>query len=64
MVLADVPPPRIEINMNDVENNWDQQVYFTNLTLPLSLHTYISSLWITLKRKPLFFKFSWKLGST
>ena len=31
---------------------------------PPSLHTYISSLWNTLKRKPLFFKFSWNFGST
>ena len=29
-----------------------------------SLHTYISSLWNTLKRKPLFFKFSWNFGVT
>ena len=31
MVLADIPPPRIEINMNAIENNWGQQVHFTNL---------------------------------
>ena len=49
------PPPRIEINMNAIEKNWGQQVHFTNLPpSPPSLHTYISSLWNTLKRKPLF----------
>ena len=58
------PPSRIEINMNAIENNWGQQVHFTNLPPPLSLHTYISSLWNTLKRKPLFFKFSWNFRST
>ena len=33
LVLADVPP-RIEINMNAIENNWGQQVHFTNLPPP------------------------------
>ena len=32
MVLADVPPPSIEININAIENNWGQQVHFTNST--------------------------------
>ena len=59
------PPPMIEINMNAIENNWGQQVHFTNLPPPLhSLQTYISSLWNTLKRKPQFFKFNWDFGST
>ena len=40
--------------MNAIENNWGQQVHFTNLPPPSSLHTYISSLWNTLKRKPQF----------
>ena len=64
------PPPGLEkLNqvdaMNAIENNWGQQVHFTNLPPPHpSLHTYTSSLWNTLKRKPLFFKFSWNFGST
>ena len=29
------PPPQIEINMNAIENNWGQQVHFTNLPPPL-----------------------------
>ena len=28
------PPPLIEINMNAIENNWGQQVLFTNLPPP------------------------------
>ena len=28
------PPPRIEINMNAIENNWGQQVQFTNIPPP------------------------------
>ena len=35
LVLDDVPPPQlIEINMNAIENNWDQQVLFTYLPSP------------------------------
>ena len=34
------PPPRIEINMNAIENNWGQQVHFTNL--PPSLPPFIA----------------------
>ena len=40
--------------MNAIENNWGQQVHFTNLPPPTSLHTYITSLWNILKRKPVF----------
>ena len=29
------PPPLIEIKMNAIENNWGQQVIFTNLPPPL-----------------------------
>ena len=58
---SDAPPPMIEINTNAIENNWGQQVHFTNLP-PLSLHTYIFSLWNTLKRKHQFFKFSWNFS--
>ena len=44
LVLADVPPtPRIEINMNAIENNWGQQVHFTNLPPP-PLHCIHTSL--------------------
>ena len=42
MVLADVPlPPRIEINMNAIENNWGQQVHFTNLPSPFIAYIHL-----------------------
>ena len=53
LVLDDVPPPPlIEISMNAIENNWGQQVLFTNLPSPpngiILFYSWTGSWWISI----------------
>ena len=54
LVLDDVPPPPplIEISMNAIENNWGQQVLFTNLPSPINgiilFYSWTGSWWISI----------------
>ena len=47
------------------KSNIEVECVATTARIPhLVRDTYISSLWNTLERKPLFFKFTWNFGST